>query len=62
MLATSYRWTDSRTLMIQVRRNVQFQNGAPFDAAAVKYAMERNLHASCSFRSSEIGAMVRRAP
>jgi len=62
MLATSYRWTDSRTLMIQVRQNVQFQNGAPFDAAAVKYAMERNLHASGSFRSSEIGAMVRRAP
>ena len=57
LLATGYRWTDSRTLLIQLRPNVQFQDGEPFDAAAVKYTLERHLNAPGSFRRSEIGAV-----
>jgi len=56
-LATGYEWTDSKTLMIKLRSGVQFHNGEPFDAEAVKYSLERHLNASGSFRRSEIGAM-----
>lgn len=56
-LATGYEWTDSRTLMIRLRPGVLFQNGERFDAAAVKYSLERHLNASGSFRRSEISAM-----
>ncbi len=57
MLATGYEWTDSKTLLIHLRPNVQFQDGEKFDAAAVKYTLERDLTATGSFRRSEIGAM-----
>jgi peptide/nickel transport system substrate-binding protein len=57
VLATGYQWADSRTLLIRLRPNVRFQNGEPFDAATVKYTLERYLNASGSFRRSEIGAM-----
>jgi peptide/nickel transport system substrate-binding protein len=57
VLASSYQWADSRTLLIRLRSGVQFQNGEPFDADAVKYTLERHLTANGSFRRSEIGAM-----
>ncbi len=57
VLAAGYEWTDDRTLLIRLRAGVQFHNGEPFDAEAVKYSLERHLNASGSFRSSEIGAM-----
>jgi peptide/nickel transport system substrate-binding protein len=57
VLAAGYEWTDSRTLTLRLRPDVQFQNGEPFDAAAVKYSLERHLTASGSFRRSEISAM-----
>ena len=57
MLASSYEWTDSRTLQIRLRSGVQFQNAEKFDAEAVKYTLERHLDANGSFRRSEIGAM-----
>lgn len=57
VLATGYEWTDSRTLTIRLRPDVRFQNGERFDAAAVKYSLERHLNASGSFRRSEISAM-----
>jgi peptide/nickel transport system substrate-binding protein len=57
MLATGYEWTDSKTLLIHLRPNVVFQDGEKFDAAAVKYTLERHLTATGSFRRSEIGAM-----
>ena len=57
VLATNYEWTDSKTLLIHLRPNVQFQDGEKLDAAAVKYTLERHLTASGSFRRSEIGAM-----
>ena len=57
VLATGYEWTDSRTLQIRLRPDVQFQNGEPFNADAVRCTLERHLSASGSFRRSEIGAM-----
>ena len=36
---------------------MQFQDGEPFDAAAVKYSLERHADMPGSFRRSEIGAM-----
>jgi peptide/nickel transport system substrate-binding protein len=57
MLATGYEWADSRTLLIRLRPDVQFQNGEKFDADAVKYTLERHLNTNGSFRRSEIGAM-----
>ncbi len=56
-LATSWEWQDSQNLVMKLRPNVSFQNGEPFDAAAVKYTLERHLTANGSFRRSEIGAM-----
>ncbi|HTB47520.1 MAG TPA: ABC transporter substrate-binding protein, partial [Acetobacteraceae bacterium] len=32
MLATDYEWTDSKTLLIHLRPNVQFQDGEKLDA------------------------------
>src|SRR5580692_8904009 len=57
MLATGFEWTDSKTLLIHLRQNVQFQDGETLDAAAVKYTLERHVTATGSFRRSEIGAM-----
>jgi peptide/nickel transport system substrate-binding protein len=57
VLATDYEWTDTQTLLIFLRENVLFQDGEKFDAAAVKYTLERDLTASGSFRRSEIGAL-----
>jgi peptide/nickel transport system substrate-binding protein len=57
VLATGHEWTDSETLLIRLRPDVQFQNGEKFDADAVKYTLERYLNANGSFRRSEIGAM-----
>lgn len=56
-LATSYEWTDPKTLILHLRPNVTFQDGEPFNADAVVYTLQRDLTASGSFRRSEIGAM-----
>jgi len=41
-LATEWRWTDDRMgLVAKLRRGVKFHDGEPFDAAAVKYNIER---------------------
>jgi len=57
VLASGYEWADDRTLVIRLRPGVTFHNGEAFDAAAVKYTLERHLNAAGSFRRSEIGAM-----
>lgn len=57
VLATSYEWTDSKTLVLHLRSNVTFQNGEAFNADAVVYTLQRHLTANGSFRRSEIGAM-----
>ena len=57
VLATSYEWTDTRTLVLHLRPGVTFHDGEAFDAAAVVYTLQRHLTAPGSFRRSEIGAM-----
>jgi peptide/nickel transport system substrate-binding protein len=57
VLASGYQWADSKTLLIKLRPDVQFQNGEKLDADAVKYTLERHLSANGSFRRSEISAM-----
>src|SRR6266403_1712820 len=43
-LATEWQWTDgNRGLVMKVRRGVYFHDGAPVDAAAVKFSIERHL-------------------
>ena len=56
-LATSYEWTDPKTLTIKLRDGVLFQDGTKMDAASVKYSLERHLKMQGSFRRSEINAM-----
>ncbi|MFT8242984.1 ABC transporter substrate-binding protein [Roseomonas sp. BN140053] len=59
VLATGYEWEDGTHLLIRLRSGVQFHNGEPFDAAAVKYTLERHQNLQGSYRRSEIGAMER---
>jgi peptide/nickel transport system substrate-binding protein len=56
-LATSYEWTDPKTLVIKLRQGVVFHDGEKMDANAVKYSLERHLNMQGSFRRSEINAM-----
>jgi len=59
VLATGYEWVDSTTLLIRLRAGVRFHDGEPFDAAAVKYSLDRHAALPGSFRRNEIGAMER---
>src|SRR6185312_8977497 len=56
-LATSYEWADPVTLVIKLRSGVTFQDGEPYDAAAVKYGLDRHLTMQGSFRRSEISSI-----
>lgn len=56
-LATSWEYTDPKTLVMHLRDGVAFQDGEPFDAAAAKYSLMRALTLPGSFRRSEISAM-----
>ena len=43
-LATEWSWSeDGRVLVFKLRGGVKFHDGEPFNAAAVKYTLERNL-------------------
>ena len=42
-LAESWRLVNDTTWQFKLRRNVKFHNGEPFDAAAVKFSVERML-------------------
>jgi peptide/nickel transport system substrate-binding protein len=42
-LAESWRLLNDTTWQFKLRRNVKFHNGEPFDAAAVKFSIERML-------------------
>ncbi len=56
-LATAYEWADAKTLILHLRQGVVFHNGEKFDAAAVKFSLERHLTMPASFRRSEIGTI-----
>jgi peptide/nickel transport system substrate-binding protein len=54
MLATGYEWSDPRTLLIHLRKGVEFQDGTTMDAEAVKTSLERHLTLEGSFRRPEV--------
>ncbi len=57
-LATSWEWTDgNRALVMKLRSGVRFHDGEPFDAAAVKFSIERHLTLPGSTRKAEISAV-----
>src|SRR5579864_7112670 len=43
MLATGYKIVDPTTWEFTLRKGVKFHNGEPFDAAAVKFTIDRAL-------------------
>jgi peptide/nickel transport system substrate-binding protein len=58
LLATSYAWSDDRkALTLTLRRGVRFQDGETFDAAAVKFSLERHLTLPGSNRKGELAAL-----
>ena len=58
-LATEWKWTEDRMgLVIKLRRGVKFHDGEPFDAAAVKYNIERHLTTPGSTRKRGISAIT----
>ena len=57
-LATAWSWSeDGRTLTITLRSGVVFQDGENFDAAAVKFNLDRALTLPASSRRSEFPAI-----
>jgi len=58
-LATAWKWADDqKSITFTLRQGVTFHDGEPFDAAAVKYNMERKLTLPESRRKSEINEIV----
>ncbi|HEX8009821.1 MAG TPA: ABC transporter substrate-binding protein [Casimicrobiaceae bacterium] len=54
-LATSYEWSpDSKALTLKLRQGVTFHDGEKFDAAAVKYNIERHKNMPGSNRRGEL--------
>ena len=54
-LATSWEWSaDNRALTLHLREGVRFQDGTPFDAAAVKVNLERGKTMQGSLRRAEL--------
>lgn len=57
-LATSYQWsTDNKSLTLRLRSGVTFHDGEKFDAAAVKYNLERHKNMKGSNRRGELAVM-----
>ena len=57
-LATDWKWSeDGKTLTMNLRQGVTFQDGEKFDAEAVKFNIERALTLPGSLRKSEISSV-----
>ncbi|MDR3522716.1 MAG: ABC transporter substrate-binding protein [Acetobacteraceae bacterium] len=56
-LATAYAWEDPKTLRIELRPGVKFQDGTEMDAEAVKYSLMRHLTMQGSARRGEISTL-----
>src|SRR5271154_3548436 len=55
MLATSHEWSaDNKTLTLKLRPGVTFHDGEKFDAAAVKFNIERHKNMAGSTRRGEL--------
>lgn len=58
-LATAWAWSDDRrVLTLHLRDGVEFQDGAPFDAEAVRANLDRYRSAAYSFRKGELKPIV----
>src|SRR6202790_5675505 len=58
-LATGYEWsTDHKTLTIKLRKGVTFHDGEKFDAAAVKFNIERHKNMAGSTRRGELAPVT----
>ena len=58
-LATSYEWSaDGKTLTMKLRNDVTFHDGEKFDAAAVKYNIERHKNMAGSNRRGELAPVA----
>src|SRR6058998_1948585 len=58
-LGTSYEWSaDSKALTIHLRKDVTFHDGEKFDAAAVKYNIERHKTMPGSNRRGELAPVA----
>jgi peptide/nickel transport system substrate-binding protein len=58
-LATSYEWSpDSKALTLKLRNGVTFHDGEKFDAAAVKYNIERHKTMAGSNRRGELAPVA----
>jgi peptide/nickel transport system substrate-binding protein len=58
-LATSYEWSaDRKALMVKLRRGVTFHDGEKFDAAAVKFNIERHKNMAGSNRRGELAPVA----
>ena len=58
-LATAYEWSgDNKTLTLKLRSGVTFQDGEPFDAAAVKFNIERHKTMPGSNRRGELAPVA----
>jgi len=59
-LATGYEWSaDHKALTIKLRKGVTFQDGEKFDAAAVKFNIERHKNMAGSNRRGELAPVTR---
>src|SRR4051812_1025657 len=57
-LATEWQWVDANQgLILKLRQGVNFHDGEPLDAAAVKFSIERHLNMPGSNRKAEISAV-----
>src|SRR5258708_7292974 len=57
-LATSYQWSpDNKVLTLKLRQGVTFQDGEKFDAAAVKFNLERAKNLPGSSRKGELAPL-----
>jgi len=58
-LATDWKWSDDgKTLTMNLRQGVTFQDGEKFDADAVKFNIERALTLPGSLRRSELSSVA----
>ena len=58
-LATSYEWSaDRKALTLKLRRGVTFHDGEKFDAAAVKFNIERHKNMAGSNRRAELAPVA----
>ncbi len=58
-LATSYEWSaDSKSLTLKLRQGVTFHDGEKFDAAAVKFNIERHKTMAGSNRRGELAPVT----